>query len=106
MKEVWISGIILIVLFYVFLILPQQSNARKRKKELATLALGDEVVTNGGLIGRVISQASDQLVLELAPGVNVRVVKAYVGYKLPPAPALAPQDEEESHEEEQTDADD
>lgn len=100
MREVWISGIILIVLFYVFLILPQQSSSRKRRKEMATLVPGDEVVTGGGLIGKVVGMETDRLVLELAPGINVQVMKGYVSYKLPPAPVMATEDGEDDEAEE------
>lgn len=52
-------------------------------------------MTGGGLIGKVVGMETDRLVLELAPGVNVKVMKGYVSYKLPAAPVTMTGDGED-----------
>ncbi len=80
----------LILIFYFLLIRPQQQ-ARKRHMEMvANLKKGDVVVTSGGMIGKVKSVADDEVRVELAPNVDVRVVRhtiAEVRSKTDPAPA-------------------
>lgn len=82
--------LLIFVVFYFLLIRPQQQ-ARKRHMEMvANLKKGDVVVTTGGLIGKVKSVADDELRVELAPNVDVRVVRgtiAEVRSKTDPAPA-------------------
>ncbi len=82
--------LLVFVVFYFLLIRPQQQ-ARKRHMELiAGLKKNDVVVTSGGLIGKVKSVADDEVRVELAPNVDVRVVRgtiAEVRSKSDPAPA-------------------
>jgi preprotein translocase subunit YajC len=82
--------VLIIIVFYFFLIRPQQQ-ARKRHTELlSNLKRGDVVVTSGGIIGKIKSVADDEVRLELAPNVDVRVVRstiADVRSKTDPAPA-------------------
>jgi preprotein translocase subunit YajC len=82
--------LLIFVVFYFLLIRPQQQ-ARKRHMEMvAALKKGDVVVTSGGMIGKVKSVADDEVRVELAPNVDVRVVRhtiAEVRSKTDPAPA-------------------
>jgi preprotein translocase subunit YajC len=82
--------LLIFVVFYFLLIRPQQQ-ARKRHVEMvAALKKGDVVVTSGGMIGKVKSVADDEVRVELAPNVDVRVVRhtiAEVRSKTEPAPA-------------------
>lgn len=82
--------ILIFVVFYFLLIRPQQQ-ARKRHMELvANLKKNDVVVTSGGMIGKVKSVQDDEVRVELAPNVDVRVVRhtiAEVRSKTDPAPA-------------------
>lgn len=82
--------LLIFVVFYFLLIRPQQQ-ARKRHLEMITaLKKGDVVVTSGGMIGKVRSVADDEVRVELAPNVEVRVVRgtiAEVRGKTEPAPA-------------------
>ncbi len=82
--------ILIFVVFYFLLIRPQQQ-ARKRHLEMITqLKKNDVIVTSGGLIGKVKSVADDEVRVELAPNVDVRVVRgtiAEVRSKTDPAPA-------------------
>lgn len=65
--------------FYFFLIRPQQKKAQEQKNLLSALRRGDRIVTNGGLIGTIHKVVSDQeLQVEIAEGVRVRVVRSMV----------------------------
>ena len=59
--------------FYLLLIRPQQQKQKEHRMMLANLKKNDEVITNVGLYGRVITLTDDVLTLEIAPNVRVRV---------------------------------
>ncbi|HXN84006.1 MAG TPA: preprotein translocase subunit YajC [Myxococcales bacterium] len=69
---------IFFVIFYVMIIRPQQKTAKKLEAYLTGLKKGDEVVTTGGLIGRIAFVTGEVLTLEVANNVKVRVLKAQV----------------------------
>ncbi len=72
--------LLIFVVFYLFLIRPQQKKAQEHKNVLAALKRGDRIVTNGGLIGVVTKVVNDQeLQVEIAEGVRVRIARAMVG---------------------------
>jgi preprotein translocase subunit YajC len=60
------------------LILPQQRQVKQHRAMLDTLKKGDEVLTNGGLIGKIHALTDKTLTLEIASGVRVRVSKSSV----------------------------
>lgn len=71
--------ILIFAVFYFFLIRPQQKKAQEQKNLLSALRRGDRVVTNGGLIGVIHKVISDQeLQVEIAEGVRVRVIRSMV----------------------------
>jgi preprotein translocase subunit YajC len=78
-------------IFYFMIIRPQQRQQKTHKAYLESLKKGDEVITNGGLIGRISAVQGDVLTLEIANNVRVRVLKDQVNrpfvVKEPPAPA-------------------
>ena len=68
--------VMIMVVFYFLLIRPQQSKMRQQKEMLAGVKRGDRVVTGGGIIGLVTKVISDnELQVELAEGVRVRIIK-------------------------------
>src|SRR5688572_17712603 len=68
--------ILIFVVFYFLLIRPQQSKMKAQREMLAGVKRGDRVVTGGGIIGLVTKVISDnELQVELADGVRVRIVK-------------------------------
>jgi preprotein translocase subunit YajC len=70
---------LIFVVFYFFLIRPQQKKAQLQKNMLSSLRRGDRIVTNGGLIGVVTKVVNDQeLQVEIAEDVKVRVARAMV----------------------------
>ena len=82
--------VLIFVVFYFLLIRPQQQTRKRHMETIAALKRGDVVVTSGGLIGKVKSVADDEVRVELAPNVEVRVVRgtiAEVRNRNDPAPA-------------------
>ena len=69
----------MLVLFYFLLIRPQQKRAKQHKSMVESLKRGDAVITSSGIYGRITSVDGNVLTLEIAKGVNVRVLKGYVG---------------------------
>lgn len=79
--ETLILILITLVLFYIFIILPQQLETRRHKKLLHMVREGDQVVTQGGLVGKVTALEERVVHLEIAPGVVVRVHRDFL-YRL------------------------
>ncbi|MEW6488046.1 MAG: preprotein translocase subunit YajC [Thermodesulfobacteriota bacterium] len=66
-------------IFYFLLIRPQQKRAKEHKAMIEGLRRGDEVVTSGGIHGKVTGVTDDVVTLEIAPNVKIRVQKPAVG---------------------------
>jgi preprotein translocase subunit YajC len=67
--------ILIFVVFYFLLIRPQQKRAKEHAAMVAAVRRGDKVVTGGGLMGTVTKvESADEVVVEIADGVRVRVV--------------------------------
>lgn len=82
--------VLIFVVFYFLLIRPQQQARKRHMDMVAQLKKNDIVVTSGGMIGKVKSVADDEVRVELAPNVDVRVLRhtiAEVRSKTDPAPA-------------------
>lgn len=75
--------IILFGIFYFMLIRPQMKRAKDQRTMIAALAKGDEVLTNGGILGRVNEIADQFVVLEIAPNVSVKLQKQAISAVLP-----------------------
>ena len=71
-------------LMWVLLILPQQRRVRQHQAVIASLQVGDEVVTAGGVYGTIMSVDEDTLAVEVAPGVVLRVLRNAVSQRLAP----------------------
>ncbi len=63
------------VIFYFLMIRPQQRRMKEHRAMLDSVKQGDEVVTGGGLIGKVTKIKDDELEVEVAPTVKLRVVR-------------------------------
>ena len=68
--------LLIFVVFYLFLIRPQQKRAKEHEAKIQAVQKNDEVVTGGGLMGKVIKVADDYVEVEIAPNVRVKAVKA------------------------------
>ncbi len=81
---------LIFVVFYFLLIRPQQKRLRDHREMVASLRRGDSVVTTGGVIGKITRVTDDELVLEVAEGVRIKVLRGAVSdvrAKTEPAPA-------------------
>ena len=66
-------------IMYFLLIRPQQQKVKQHKAMVAALRRGDQVVTGGGVLGKVTKvRDDDDIEVEIAPGVNVRVVRSTI----------------------------
>ena len=82
--------ILIFVIMYFLVFRPQSKKAKELQKVLSELKKGDEVVTNGGLIGKITGMKDTELTLQLQEGVRVRVLRSAVtGIYTGPAPAKA-----------------
>lgn len=73
------------VLLWVFFILPQQRRVRAHQQLVAALEEGDEVVLTAGIHGRITQLGTEDLLLEVAPGVELRVARQAVLRRVEPA---------------------
>jgi preprotein translocase subunit YajC len=75
--------LLIFVLFYFMLIRPQTKRAKEHKSMVETLSKGDEIVTNGGLLGRVTDVGESFVTVKIADGVEVKVQKQSVSALVP-----------------------
>lgn len=75
--------IVIFVIFYFLLIRPQTKRAKEHREMVAKLGKGDEVVTSGGILGRVTDLEDAYLTVEVANGVAVKVQRHAVTQVLP-----------------------
>jgi preprotein translocase subunit YajC len=75
--------VMLIVVFYFLLIRPQQKKQKEHKAMVDTLAVGTEIVTGGGVLGKVTEVGEQFVTVEVAPGVNIKVQRHSIGAVLP-----------------------
>lgn len=71
------------LIFYFFMWRPQSKRAKEHKNLIANLAKGDEVITAGGIIGKVIRLTDEYVVLEVSEGTEMKFQKAHVAAELP-----------------------
>lgn len=67
------------VIFYFFLIRPQSKRQKEHQQVLSELKRGDEVVTTGGIIGRIHSVTDTIITLEIAQNTRIRILKGQIG---------------------------
>ncbi len=78
----WMMVIMLVAMFFM-VIRPQQKAAKEKKALMDALAKGDEVVTLSGILGKVVKITESHVVLEVASGCEIIVVKSAVNSVLP-----------------------
>jgi preprotein translocase subunit YajC len=66
------------VLLWLFFILPQQRRVRAHSQLVASLREGDEVILTAGIYGRIVDIGAEDMTLEVAPGVELRVARQAV----------------------------
>ena len=75
--------IILFVVFYFLLIRPQQKKAKEHKKMVETMSKGDEVVTQGGILGKITDVSENYLTCQIADNVEVKIQSHAIATVLP-----------------------
>lgn len=73
----------LVAVFYFLVLRPQMKRAKEMKIMLEALQKGDEVVTTGGVMGRVVKLGESYISVEVAEGVNLNIQKAAIQTVLP-----------------------
>jgi preprotein translocase subunit YajC len=75
--------ILMFVLLYFLMIRPQMKRAKEQKAMVESLQKGDEVITAGGVLGRITKIADPYVTLQIAPNTEISVQKAAVSTVLP-----------------------
>ncbi len=83
MMSTLLFPIVLIGIMYFLMIRPQMKRQKEHRAMLEKLARGDEVITNGGIVGSVIELGEAFITVEIANGVQVRVQKGAIANVLP-----------------------
>ena len=74
----------IMVVFWFLMIRPQMRQQKAQRDKIAAVKKGDQVVTAGGLLGKVIKVDEQYAEIEIAPGVKVKAVKSTIGDIVPP----------------------
>jgi preprotein translocase subunit YajC len=90
------SGFFLLIILafgflWLVLVRPQKKRQVAQQQMLAEIKVGDEVVTAGGIYGEVTEDAGDDVMVRIAPNVEVRIARRAIGGVIPPA---APDEED------------
>ena len=75
--------VILIAIMYFLMIRPQMKRQKEHRAMLEKIAIGDEVITNGGIAGTVADIGESFITVEIASGVQVRIQKGAIANVLP-----------------------
>lgn len=75
--------VVMFIVFYFLLIRPQQKRQKQHKEMVSSIAKGDEVVTMGGLLGKVVDINDNFMTLEIAKGTQVKVQRNLVQAMMP-----------------------
>lgn len=73
---------VLFVIAWVVLILPKQRELKRHNALVASLAVGDEVMTGSGLYGTLVQLADDHVLLQVAPGVEMKIARRAIAAKV------------------------
>ncbi|WP_017904908.1 preprotein translocase subunit YajC [Pseudomonas asplenii] len=79
----WIFLVGFLVIFYLMIWRPQAKRAKEQKNLLSNLAKGDEVVTTGGIAGKIVKVTDEFVVLEISDTVEMKFQKGAVAATLP-----------------------
>jgi len=83
MIEALLPFVILFVVFYFLLIRPQSKKAKQHKSMVEAVGKGDEVVTQGGLFGKITEVSDEYLQVKVADNVEVKVQRGAIASMLP-----------------------
>ena len=80
----WLPIIGMILIFWFLIIRPQMKRQKEHQQKISALKKGDQVVTAGGLVGKVAKVDEHYAEIDLAQGVRVKAVKNTIGDIIPP----------------------
>lgn len=86
----WLPIVGMIAIFWFLIIRPQMRQQKAHQQKVAGLKRGDEVLTAGGVVGKVTKVEDVYAELEIAKGVRVRVLKSTIGDVIQPGAGSAP----------------
>jgi preprotein translocase subunit YajC len=75
--------IVIFAVFYFMLIRPQMKRSKEHKQLVSQLSKGDEVITNGGLLGRIVDVSDSFVTLELADNLHIKLQRQAVANVMP-----------------------
>ena len=75
--------VLIFVVFYFLLIRPQTKRAKEHREMVGKLAAGDEVVTNGGVLGRINEVGENFVTLQVSSGVAIQVQRIQIAQLMP-----------------------
>jgi len=80
-SQIWsfLPIILIFVIFYFLLIRPQQKRAKEHRALLSNVKVGDQILTNGGIYGKITGIKDDILTVEISDKVRVKVSRGHVG---------------------------
>ncbi len=73
----------LVVLFYFFLIRPQSKRQKEHKQMVSDLQKGEEILTSGGILGKITKVTDDFVTLEIAKDISIKIQKAAIQTIMP-----------------------
>jgi preprotein translocase subunit YajC len=79
-----VPWLLIFVIFYLLMIRPQQQRVKQHQAAINAVKKGDEVVTGGGIRGKVTKVSDDEAEVEIAQGVKIRVFKSTISQVLAP----------------------
>ena len=80
----WVPIVGMIAIFWFLIIRPQMRQQKEHRAKIASVKKGDQVVTAGGIVGKVVRVDDDYADIEIAQGVRVKTVKSTIGDIVPP----------------------
>ena len=80
----WLPILGMVLIFWFLIIRPQMKRQKDHQAKVANLKKGDQVVTQGGLVGKVVKVDDTYAEIELAQGVRVKAVKQTIADLIPP----------------------
>jgi preprotein translocase subunit YajC len=76
--------LLIFVIFYILMIRPQQRRVKEHQAAINAVKKGDEVITGGGIRGKITKVSDDEAEVEIAQGVKIRVIKSTISNVLSP----------------------
>lgn len=78
----WIWLVVLVVAFYFLLIRPQRQRSKTQQDLMGNLQRGDEIVTVGGIFGKIKDVGGDSIIITISSGVDVKISKSAIARKI------------------------